>query len=1540
MKSSPVSDIPEEQTDTSYSALAKSFDADKAKLGSGFAIAGPRFASAAEPLARGKVETIAASLGQGLTANIFGGFKVDYDATVDPDFNARDYMRPGDEKYAAQITRIPNNEVFREFQLQIDRRNEALGIIAARPYTSFGAQLLDPVTLGVDLLTYGLGHAVTLPLLANAARRTETTLSLAKSLQQVPKVNAALKEAYVGGQAGALSMGIQTYGKAKTNDLETIEEIGDHIMFGSLIGMALGGAVGYFGKGRTDKLTDDFVEANRVTQEASAPPPEFVGPPPPTNEEAGLLSTGKKPEIRAQAKAAPKRTKEEIKAEANQRRLQVDEELPERKAGYESLRVQLAQIGENFGEKMPPLVKKALSLVTWPIRNLSATNRALSSSFGSLRLFAIGMARNATEFAGTRKGFVLPRSAQNRIEDIGNHAIDVLLDVHQMYMKANKIDPGAFSAEKLALGKSIYDETQFYSDVSDQMLHVGKPSEKRRGANPHVQQAARHVYESFYKPYGELLKEYGLIKPDASVDEVLNYLNRHWKTSKLLSDPEGFKTWLADFFDKQNEKLKSIRPQYDKALNDARTLRRDAKRFQKAADKIEKIKSKIESGENEKKIEEVKKENIEYASNKQKEYDEERKSIAEKYEKAKENPSAAPDISATKKIIKDEIKSARDDRDALTKEFNEQEAKTKAEITAERTKLKEIKQSVNDGKKDKFIIEEVIKADVQRLLDDPKFAGYTVEQINDIAKESAIGLGEAEIKQLRRDYLSNERLLAQWQIEESKAKLRAIKEEKKSILDINRQELDKNISELTKLLEEESKLSGKQSKEGKINKLLNVREKLELKYIDLKEKHAVFKHEVAVSKKINKLNEPIQELEFMQRKFSRAGLEAFYTRKANEKIAPHLKKDARKAERKAIKNAQAVDEAQTIADELLEGAEMELQRAEAMIPDELRSNTTGKPYRVYDSELEPTYAYSQAEKTFYTMIGQEDEIVLNPVFAALGGGEPSVFKARNIKMADDYPGIENWVERDIRVLMNQFASGISPPIALTELMHELNKMPIVQQTMRRMQIADKKISAEKLIDMPSEMQNYNEIPKVFATMMREEFKMQSEGLTGKELQKLLDEYQAAEKNLATIDKEIKGVMANGVNVNSRDFSDFVDIFNSAVSTVTTNNIVISMLSDLMGGATRYGYDKYINGTLRPLLADGELKALHVREAKALHTALKVAQGSVIKNRISGREGSLKNSAFGKFASNLANRMGNWTGSNGMQDMMETAATVLIKTNLLDMAERVVAGTATQKELTHLAQRAISPAKAKRIHNFYKRYGFEKDGTKGIDPALLENISAKDAKAYFDYQAFINDDLKTILVKPGVGSLPDFSYTPYGKSVMFLKKYFFAATNDLLIPAVQRADKEAAQGFTGMFAIGALQSELRKIYRGEERKEFDLEVFIAEALTNSALPGIYTFGVDLSVASGLIAGAGGSRYDPSGGVAALIGGPGVIGFSGRTLNILGKMRKIMTDEDKQFTYKEWNAIANTYVPLYKWAPISSVVKPNLKEYFESQGRGGE
>lgn len=1494
-------------------------------------------------------ETATSALKQGLTSKIFGSFDYSTTEPVDPNYDVTLDMREKDFRNLAYFMASPNTQKTMELQKIFDDRDSDMAIMSARPGAAFSGSMLDPTTFAASVATYGVARLATLPLLAKASRATQWGARISAR----PLLAGTVDEAIIGAVSGASYV----YGEETTKELldptyENEDKFGDAFM-GAIVGTALGGAVGYMGTKKVLSLKNRFADGDRFTN--GAPPPEPKKPPP--------REVPPAPDMRMSMKPEPKkaRTKEETVSQSQALREKTGKAgLPERSVEYAQLRKTYALVGENVikGTNLPAPVKKVASLISAPFRNMSAANRLISSESGVARMSAFSLARTAFELTGTRESFVLPRAAENIVNDVRNVSVDVNLEVFKHFMAYADIKPGAFQAEKILLSGLKDKLLQFNEDVGVHFLHIGQDSEKYISVDPNVRNAAQYAYDNLYKPYGDKLKELNIIDENQDMGKVLNYLNRMYKTQRMLTNPEGFKNWLGEFYELRNQQLKSLVPQYKKGKQFARRMKYDANRFYKAADEIDKLERKLDKTY-QSKIDKLKEETNQKLAPIKEKYDLQRQKVKEKYgddgtprlEDAK-GKKPAKSVKAEKAELKRAIKEARDYRDELTKDYNEQISKVKSEVKDIRVERDKLTRSIMDGKKDKFIKEEFKKENPHFFeSEDPEVkavAEFDVhESWDDIFTDTLM-------RELRSDYAASKRGDSFIEIEDARARLRDIKQEKKEALQIQKQELDSVVKEAVNLIEESAKVGHRDTGSAKSSeKIRKLREKYELTTIDLKEGRDIAALKTRVKIKARRIQEPADRLAYLQRKFSREGLIAFAQRKQAESAAERMAfmgmpeeqvkdfmKSAFKMEREAIKGAQPANEARIIGDELMEGFAIEMQRAEDIIPWELRSSKTNQPYKTWDAEARPEYAYDLAEKSFYTILGQEDEVVTNPVMGAFGSGQPGMFKPRSIKMEDNYPGIEDWVERDITITANNFASGIAPAIAYSEIMQNLNEMPIVRQIVQKLNVV--KHGAEKALDMPDTMQSYTEVMPVLHTMLLDEFRANAKGLAGEPLKKLEREYQKNKQDLTTLDKQIKGVMGNGFNINASNASDFIEITNSLASTVTNNNILVSMIGEVFTDVLRYGLVSKMSKTLAPLASSPELYAMSQKELKAMYIGLRTEMASIVLSRHSGRESSIKNSAAGSKILQLAQRMGNLTGANQMQTFTEIAAGVHAKSMLFDMAERAVKGKLTPKEITHLAQRGISPEDAKAIHELWKKYGWKKDTVMGLDPNVLpDGMSPAEMNALKKYHGFVTDEVTFAIARPGAASSPDFSYTPTGKMVLFLKKWFLAAGNDIFIPALQRADQEALEGFITLIAMGALQSRIRELYRQapeREDEEFNLEGFLVEALTNAGVLSLYTFPLDAGIAAGIIAGNGGARYDPMNGLPSMITGPGVVGFGSKALEIMGKMRKITTDEDRQFNYKDFNHMANVSIPFYKFAPVALIAKPNIKEYFESIDRG--
>lgn len=1531
----------------------------------GFEEASVRNVNPPPPREKRFTETYKATFLQtGIFGNAYNDYRPSREFIADEDFKVETVMRPQDKPYTAIFLMAKNLEQAQEIQEWVDNQRSMQEAIAARPWAAGFSALLSPdmiATLPIDIASLGYSKYIQLPLLyrgikgVNKAMRIDEVARLGLGTRKI------LEEAYHGGQMGALNAFATEKIVENINPLYEGDDAAKHMFFGGLVGSMIGAGVGVMQAKKLSKLKQDFLDnydinnANDLKPDTRAPvspQPGEVGPQNPfTQNYINTKDLGLR--MQAPKKAAPF-TPEQLKtlAENLKKKVTVDD-VPLRQEAYERLRDRFKILGESFVDNLglPPILKKVASMVTAPWRNMSANNRLISSQFGSARLYAASMARNVIEFIGTREDLAMPRAAQNRIEDIMNQAMDLQIQLHNLYLQANKIEKGPYSAEKLAWGTRIVEETQFYEDVGTHLLYVGTREEAQRGVSNEVSQAAKLLHEELYKPFGQVLKDYNIIPKDAKTSDVLNYLNRLWDNEKISNDPKGFQKFLADYYSQINQQLQSILPNYRQERRFASQIKRNENRWRKAAQEIEALKQKVGQPIKDK-IADLQAKLSDAEKRTETRFDKMRQTIINKYEKLRNNPKKkAPDIKTTKKLLREQVKEARAARDTAQKKFSSMEKDVDVKIQKARAERDAKIKKIEQGKMDDVIEERFIEANQENMVG--AILGLEETQAEAMAETLFQDIDENVMKSFRDDFISETRTEYRNQIESLYEDKQIIRLERDEMMVENKRIMDKDLTEATNLLSEESLDTGKLSQEEKIKKLIDARENLELKTVDIKEKNALVKIFEDFIEKKNKALEPQNRLDSLYKKYGIEGHDALVDKQSQYMVArrldeigqsqaaKNLRKSADKTYREALKKVAPGNDAQIkfIIDDLEAAFEKAAERAEMMIPEEMRSSKTGLPYATWDEALEPGRAAKLAEKTYWTLLGQEDEVIFNPMLDVLKGtGSAKVFKPRGIKMPDNYKGIENWVQRDARVLANNFAGGIAPAIALTESMFELNQLPIIQATVKRMQVLNKSVGPKKAVTLPSEMQHFTEIPAVLGSMMREEFRMLSEGLTGKELTKLQSAYRQAEKDMTDLDKIIKGVMGNGMSVNSQNAADFVDLINSWVSTVTNNNIAISMMGDVASGALVYGFKDYINKGLIPLLNSKELLALSKQELNVMNLATKVAQGTVQKNRISGRQQSLKNTNVGRFVSNVANRIGNYTGANAIQDFAETVNGVLAKSNILEMAVLAAEGKLDKRALVHLRQFAMTDEKLSSIYRMYKRHGWSKEQMRGIDPAKLGNLTADELEGFSHYVNYVNDVVRTINARPGAGSLPNFAYTPYGKSVTFLKKWFFAATNDLFLPAAQRADKEAMSGFAFLFSVGALQSQIRKLYRDTKDEEFDLESFVVEALSNSSILGIYTLGIDAMTAAGILAENGGARYDPMNGLPSLIFGPGVVGFGDRALNIMGRIRRNLTEEDSQFDYKDFNYMASTAVPMYKWLPIASVLKPTMKNYFESIGRG--
>ena len=230
----------------------------------GFQIAAPRFADGPALQKKSVSETSFATFRQGLTGTALYGFSFDQSAVADPDFVVNDFMRPQDYRYPVQASLSKNLEEWQRFQNAMDARDHDYSIMQARPFQSALVSFADPTLIGLDLASFGLAHLATVPLMANTIGRTVQGAKIAERLRYAPRLANILEQGAVGAGGAVISTLAQEGIKSASDELYQIEDLGTHVLFSSMIGMALGGAVGLLGKTRVKAIESDFIEGFRV----------------------------------------------------------------------------------------------------------------------------------------------------------------------------------------------------------------------------------------------------------------------------------------------------------------------------------------------------------------------------------------------------------------------------------------------------------------------------------------------------------------------------------------------------------------------------------------------------------------------------------------------------------------------------------------------------------------------------------------------------------------------------------------------------------------------------------------------------------------------------------------------------------------------------------------------------------------------------------------------------------------------------------------------------------------------------------------------------------------------------------------------------------------------------------------------------------------------------------------------------------------------------------------------------------------------------
>jgi hypothetical protein len=1482
---------------------------------------------------------------------LFGGLGEDKFEPV-TGFNPEEYIGPELEQYRNMLKTAKSPQRFVQMKEFYARRQEREALMADASFMQHAiggipAQIFDPINLAINLGTgYGAATASRLFLnkvisSASVIKNNATILGRAAgAITRNPvKFSAAQGAAFAGADAFVSSYAQDTLAKQidplGIDDTHKLENAVYSAMYGMFFGAIGGTYQGY-------KAKKDFADIANFVMKNDTPDPVVPDITAPVESKAGQT-------ILASGEAAPAQKGMEspqVSPEGNQGKLQETpkpmestyppmilasgEEIPKlspseaRAKAMEAGKLEQAKEAAGAGERLAWYndLKQTFDMVApnqlvrffnKAILKLSPANRLIGSNFGSAKLAAASLARVAYEFVGTSMEKIVPQSVQIKIIAAQGRLNGVRMEHQKLFAQYNK------TAEK------VLSIDEFNKMVGDHMLVVGKKGHVH--AIPEIEQSAKIFYD-LYKPYGDKLRALGIIEGDDAI-ESLNYINRMYDKPGMISDPESFINTESSWISHVNERLKRLMPMYREKKKLANSTLADARRYRRMEDSLIKESERFDVA----KI----KEKIKQATEKRDAKIAKAKEIREKRIKEAQE-SLAGSVDELKANLKQEFKNYKKEVKEAGKFYDNEIKIYKRELDVKRQELKEVKRKIANGGFDEEIKLERIRQ-LEATLIENTGGIYDAKQL----KQQAVALIEEEWDQLdvgigREAYFDENFSALRKDIEALVPFINDLKAEKKEFLKKTFGDLELETRAVNDSIEQVGKLD----KQSAAQKLRN-------RIAEIKYKHAESKANRLYKESFQDITRDFANYERKKQRYSPEGYKFEQQFKDQAKGVEQLRelygddwvkqnlKLIKKELRESLLPKKTIEQllekpfeikAGEVAGLLEEMHPKLLDEAEKLIPNDFRSSTTGNPYPIFDEAVNPDYARQRAESVYNNVLGRNNDVVINPTFNAIMNGKPNSLKARTNKIPDNWPGADKMFVRDIEVLANQMVNSVAPVLAMADLAKTLNGIDVAKVAWRKLLVEEKvaqgmnkdiaysRITMENLPEI-----TYRDVRKVFLAMMAEERNDMLKGAVGEERLKIENAAQMAANDFDEVFKEVMGLNAGGYNTNSKYASDLVDLANGMASTVVNSNIFMSFMQDFLVPATQHGFGKVVRSWMS-MLNSPEIKNLSKQEAQKLGYAIKSAQSDWVAHKWYGNPNSPKASTFAYNLQKIRRKLSFFTGSSAVQDAVLNTSWALNTTEVLDACVKAVNGTLDTKGQRWLGKLGIDNNQAKLIADLFEKYGFEKDGGKGIDSTNVGTMTPNDTLAMETLNMAVLTEVETFHGNVGLtGSTGFGGDNPIAKLFLFLKSYFFKVTTDVLVPAAQRWDSQALEGYLMMLGGGMLSSELRAMARGEDRSDMSLSARIYEGLETGGNLGVASIFASQSIAG--MAGLTDSRFGTGG-----FNAP-VIGLAGQVANNIAKWRKTMTDEDSEVDPKLIRQTLS-FIPAARFMPIAIGLRVALNE----------
>lgn len=321
--------------------------------------------------------------------------------------------------------------------------------------------------------------------------------------------------------------------------------------------------------------------------------------------------------------------------------------------------------------------------------------------------------------------------------------------------------------------------------------------------------------------------------------------------------------------------------------------------------------------------------------------------------------------------------------------------------------------------------------------------------------------------------------------------------------------------------------------------------------------------------------------------------------------------------------------------------------------------------------------------------------------------------------------------------------------------------------------------------------------------------------------------------LATRDR-IRGTYGMAADSTGRNLARFANLAKSINVVTDLGGAALNSMGDAAGVVMRHGFVNVFRDGWVPfferMMATNPATASDKRQLKAMllavETQLNLRQHAIADIAENYRPGSRfeRSAQWMADKSQLVNGQAFWT------DWMKSIAATTASAEMLRSVERVVAGRATAKQITALAEANIDEAAARRIAAAYADGGGQK-----IDGARLPNTAEwKDRSAAQIFEAALQRETDIAVVTPGLEK-PLWMSRPVMGLLGQFKSFIAGANERMLIANLQRSDWNTLQGLVASVALGMLSYRLYTLATGQKASDRPQD-WIKEGMNRSGVLG--------------------------------------------------------------------------------------------------------